>query len=245
MTTHLHLLSRSRRSGIISFLLCIGLMLTLGVAQASQEFGIGPVYQNDQHKGWLIYELKPGDVMDDEIFVANVSDKPITLRLYVQDALSTVKDGDGFKVPDEGTTPEHMKFVSKWVSLEKSAITLDPYSRESVKIKTIIPPATEKKEYAAVIFAHHDPTKDSVPQNVVMGNQSISTLIGARIGVRQYINVTDTPNMPKRYIETNATSINGVEYMLYGFIVLMIIGVIAIIVNDRQQKKSARSHPTP
>lgn len=212
------------------------LVMVVGTAQAAQKFGIGPVYQNDQYKGWLIYELKPGDVMDDEIFVANASDKEITLRLYAQDALNTTKTSDGFKVPDEGTTPENMKFISKWITLEKSIVTLSPYSKEKIKIKTTIPLTAENRDYAAVIFAHNDPGNDSIPQNVKTNRGDIAAFIGSRIGVREYIKVTDTPNMPKRYIETDAASIDIMAYLIFGVMGLMIIGGAAIIIHDKRQK---------
>lgn len=182
----------------IAAILIFGSTFALAQNRPTDTFGIGAVYHNDRNPGWLIYELKPGDSFEDYVFVQNKSPKPLDLRLYPQDAINAEKN-ESFKIYDENKTPSESQFLSKWITLEKNSLKLDSNDGEEVKFTIKIPVDAAQKEYGGVIFAHRDPQTGDLPSDVDTPQGKTSAIIGARVGVRVYLTVTNTPNMPRRY----------------------------------------------
>lgn len=207
---------------MVSFLKYILLICILGVATtanaASQAggFGAGPVYDNDRNPGSFSYELKPGDSFEDELSMHTTIPTKTALRLYVE-------------------AESGKEFDPKWVTLEKSQLELKPYGSEKIKFRIQVPPEAAKKKYAGILFTHRDPTAQDEEVMVKQGDSTLALQVGARVGIKILLVVTDTPLMPGRFKAVPKSD----TVAFYQFLAIVGLGVSAgsYIIFNKEIKK--------
>ncbi|GAA4964463.1 WxL protein peptidoglycan domain-containing protein [Actinoplanes utahensis] len=123
----------------------------------------------------LDYKLDPGATITDHVAVTNHSKRPLTLRLYANDAFTTA--GGGFALRAGNAAPTD---AGSWIEPAQSTITLPASSRAVVPFTVTVPAdATPGDHAAGVVASLAAATTDSA------GNQvSVDHRVGARVHLR-------------------------------------------------------------
>ncbi|MCO8277793.1 DUF916 domain-containing protein [Actinoplanes sp. TRM 88003] len=125
----------------------------------------------------LDYKLDPGATVTDHVAVTNHSQRPLTLRLYANDAFTT--PGGGFDLRAGGAEPTD---AGSWITLSRTRLTLPKSSRVVVPFTLSVPDdATPGDHAAGVVASVVAGTDDS------NGNQ---VSVDHRVGTRVYLRVT-------------------------------------------------------
>ncbi len=214
---------KSSLSLILFWLVLMPSFTASAMVSKDGTFGVRPAMENDRYPSWFIYELRPGESFEDELFVENQSDENMRLRIYAQDTLNASKDNAEFKIFDEGKVPEGHLAVSKWITLQQTTIDLSPFGSIYIPFKVTVPQDISKKEYAAVIFAHRDPTDQDAVYTIRESDTTVQAKIGTRVGARMYLTVTDNPVMPKRFLP-NHDMRSYLSFVLLFIIITAIFG---------------------
>lgn len=232
------------RKLVLSFTVAAILIPAVAFAD-SASYTIAPAHPMD-NASWLVYQIKPGDSLQDEVIVKNLSDKTITLSLYPADKEEQVtpqgsQETQGFALKSKESISET---IGKWVTISKPSVTLAPKSEEKIGVTLTVPSGTTEKEYQGGILAELFPeTVASVP-----GKSTNSISVGTRVGVRMYATVSSTavtsnPMAPTKVASdnTSATSTatsqtNNLFTPINIIIALLILMVIGIIVRSFSAK---------
>ena len=126
---------------------------------------------------WLVYSIKPGDTIKDEVLVKNLSEKALTLSAYAVDQEKTAKKED-FALAAESAPRTN---VGKWAMLDKDSVTVAPNSEVKVGLTFTVPAGTADGKYAGGVIVEAMPAKAS--------GSGASASIGARVGLRLYADV--------------------------------------------------------
>lgn len=161
----------------------------IAMAAGSPAFEIKPVNQNHNSPSWLVYNVKPGDSVKDEVMVSNGSDNPITLLLYPAET-KTVKEPGAFVLNDRGTP---LNDIGKWITLSKESVTLPAKSEEKIMMTLTVPANAVEKEYQAGIVAHLMATPTTpVTSKKDDTNATSMVTVSTRSGLRLYATVSKT-----------------------------------------------------
>jgi len=111
-------------------------------------FSIDPVRPNTIKPTWFMYEAKPGDVIEDEMYVRNTADYINEFYIYGTDGAYN-EDGDKiFTIFDE--IPSE---AGSWFNFEETDYALEPHEVIKKKFTITIPENIEPKEYLGGIAA--------------------------------------------------------------------------------------------
>jgi hypothetical protein len=123
----------------------------------------------------FLYDVEPGQVVDDVLGLSNLADEPQTFRVYGSDAFST---GDGSFALLRGD--QTSKDVGRWVRFDADRYTVPPHSRLDLPFKIHVPAnATPGDHAGGAVAAVLEPGKDRKGQRV-----DIDRRVAARIYLR-------------------------------------------------------------
>jgi hypothetical protein len=125
----------------------------------------------------LDYKLYPGATVTDHVAVTNHSKRPLTLRLYANDAFTTA--GGGFDLRAGNTAPTG---AGGWITPARPTVTLPASSRVVVPFTLTVPADATPGDHAAGLVASlADATTDDAGNRVSVDH---------RVGARVYLRVT-------------------------------------------------------
>lgn len=144
--------------------------LTWGVRPASAD---GP-----DGRDAFVYELDPGESVDDHVSVINLSEGPLTVAVYASDAFTT-SDG-GFDLLPANEAPSD---VGSWVDLagDDDVVTIPPRSRAELPFRLTVPTNATPGDHAGGIVASL--------RSVVDADDGSQLLVDDRVGARIYLRV--------------------------------------------------------
>lgn len=129
------------------------------------------------------YSLKPGDSVTDYVGVSNFGKKPLQMKVYAMDAITT-KDG-AFTLPPAGVASED---VGSWVGLTGGgAYTIGPGQRLDIPFRLAVPTNAAPGDHAGGIVA-------SLSEPVNSGEGAQQVAVDRRVGARIYVTVPGQRN---------------------------------------------------
>jgi hypothetical protein len=134
-----------------------------------------PVSRRDDPRAYMyiIDYLNPGDAIVRHIEVTNLSATTRTVALYPA-AATVTKAGFTFANQNRQTNE-----LTNWVTLEHTALTLQPKEHAQLSVKINIPKDATRGEHYGVIWAEEAPI-DKINANVIQ--------VG-RVGIRMYLSI--------------------------------------------------------
>lgn len=132
----------------------VGLLVSIAAAlpvQAIESFGIGalpanPRPDNPRTKSIFVYEVKPGEAVQDEIKLINNSPTTKTIVVYPVDSQAS---SDGAFACAQAV--DERKAIGGWIKLDKSEVTLQPNSSEKVPFTVVVPSGIQVGEHNGCI----------------------------------------------------------------------------------------------
>jgi hypothetical protein len=189
-----------------------GLALGTGTASAADN-GTWAVYPTPASKApdalpdrqYFYLEAAPGASVSDKVSVFNVSDHPITFRLYGADAYNTPRDG-GFALRAAG---QRMTGVGAWTTVDTGSagaagapggtagtLTVPAHTRADVPITVKVPADAEPGDHPGAVVA-----LDTTPEAGSTGNGGkVAVGIQRAVGARIYLRVSG-PAVPAVTVE--------------------------------------------
>jgi hypothetical protein len=125
----------------------------------------------------LDYKLDPGATITDHVAVTNHSKRPLTLRLYANDAFTTA--GGGFDLRAGATAPTG---AGGWLRVGQQRVTLPPSTRVVVPLTVTVPANATPGDHAAGVVA-------SLIAGATDGDGN-QVSVDHRVGARVYLRVT-------------------------------------------------------
>lgn len=183
---------------IFSLLIVMGFLGFAAIVYAG-NFSISPANPSTD-TGWFVYEIRPGDSLNDEVVVKNLSDKESKLEIYSVDREESDSSGEGFSPKSKDA---ERLYVGKWITLGKNLITLAPNAEEKIRFTIKIPSDTAQKDYAGAIIVQEEIADKSDIKSTK--DQQLIT-VATRGGVRMYVKVTDNPRIIKKAENSEAGS---------------------------------------
>ncbi|MFY1674571.1 WxL protein peptidoglycan domain-containing protein [Plantactinospora sp. WMMB334] len=135
----------------------------------------GPTGPNG--RAMFAYKLDPGAVVTDHVAVTNHSVRPLTLRLYASDAVTTPQGG--FDLLPGAERPVD---VGSWVRLTAATLTIPATSRMDVPFTLTVPDNATPGDHAGGIVASLAATGTD--------GQGSQVAVDHRVGARIYLRVT-------------------------------------------------------
>ncbi len=226
------------KKGISLLIFGLFLMLPLLVAAEGSMFSVSP---SRGTSSWLMYEIKPGDNMNDAVVITNSGTEEITLQLYpIDEEKIDNASKDAFAL---SSLDKEQKTIGKWIKLGESEVTLKAGEKKNVSFTLSLPADVQKEvTYAGGIVA--TPVVKSETDASGKKNQQVVN-ITTRSGLRVYLKATDSPKLTattqpaedKTTSNAGATT-TGSSYMNIIFIVIGALVVIVIAVLIFRKKKS-------
>ncbi|MFK3981606.1 WxL protein peptidoglycan domain-containing protein [Micromonospora sp. NPDC050397] len=143
----------------------------------------GPTGRNQ-----FVYDLAPGQQIDDHVAVTNLSAKPLTFTVYPTDAFTAV-DGAFALLP----ASQPARDTGNWVGLDRKPLTVRPGQRVVVPFRLTVPKDATPGDHAAGVVA-------SVSEQRVDGEgQRVN--VDRRVAARIYLRVAG-PLTPSAEIES-------------------------------------------
>jgi hypothetical protein len=146
---------RPRRTlgGLLGAALCVVSSLGMSAGTRAEEswaFGPKPPTGGGA-RDYLIYELDPGDVIQDSVRLSNLGDTPLTFRVYARDATSA-SDGIGFSV---GRFEDQPADAGGWFGLAEDAqqYTVPPQTSADIPFTLTVPTGALPGDHAAGVVA--------------------------------------------------------------------------------------------
>jgi hypothetical protein len=134
------------------------------------------------HRDYFVYQLRPRQRFRDTIGVTNLTDRPLTFKMFAKDAFDT-KDG-AFALQDD---PERPVGVGSWIHLPLTQLTVKPNTRVDIPFQIIVPANATPGDHAGGIIGALLP--DSLRKS------SDRVLVERRVAARVYVRV-DGPLHP-------------------------------------------------
>ena len=227
------------KKGISLLIFGLFLMLPLLVAAEGSMFSVSP---SRGTSSWLMYEIKPGDNMNDAVVITNSGTEEITLQLYpIDEEKIDNASKDAFAL---SSLDKEQKTIGKWIKLGESEVTLKAGEKKNVSFTLSLPADVQKEvTYAGGIVA--TPVVKSETDASGKKNQQVVN-ITTRSGLRVYLKATDSPKLTattqptetKSASESSGATTAGNSYMNIIFIVIGALVVIVIAVLIFRKKKS-------
>lgn len=197
------------------------LLVLLNVAPAhavTGDFTIYPSYMHGDNKSWILLDLKQGEAVTDYVTVENLTDKPQTIKLEIQEAATE----NGTFLLKENKEPRDL---GKWTQLQQNSLELQPHEKTKIPVKIVIPGHADMTTYQASILASQS---EKNGQNIV---------VTTRIGVRMYVDVHRPGALQTNIFNSPFSSSTA-------FFLLSLMGVIGAllynIIHYTEQRKYAK-----
>ncbi|WP_107074039.1 DUF916 domain-containing protein [Micromonospora sp. MH33] len=147
-------------------------------APAAATWGVSPSSPKGPNgRAVFTYKLDPGAGLTDYVAVTNHSARPITLRVYASDAVTTQQGG--FDLLPAAQQPVD---VGSWVSLTAQTLTIPSSSRVDVPFTVTVPVNATPGDHVGGVVASLTATATDA-----QGNQ---VAVDHRVGTRIYLRVT-------------------------------------------------------
>lgn len=135
-----------RRAVSLAIVSVLGVALSTTAVLAVENAGIGgkpanPRPDNPRSQSIFVYELKPGERMEDAVEVVNNTDKEKTLLIYAVD--SQVASDGAFACAQKA---DESVGVGTWIKLSKGTVTLAPQATEDVQFSISVPKTASSGE---------------------------------------------------------------------------------------------------
>ncbi|AKM84836.1 TPA: hypothetical protein DHW58_00015 [Patescibacteria group bacterium] len=168
--------------GLLGIILLTSLSTPV-VALEAGGAGIAPANPRPDEplsSSWFIYEVNPGDVLEDDVWVLNTSDKPLKISIDAVDAMSL--GGGGFGLLDRFQPNPNL---GDWVTLEARELEVAPKSKTKVHFKITVPADPEVGDHiGGLVVMKMDSAPDAVSKS---GGATVN--IRTRVGARIYLTV--------------------------------------------------------
>lgn len=212
-------------------LLITGLLVLInnpGQAAASFSFTAVPADPNLINQNKFILEARPGDEIEEKLYVENKSTEPIKLKLYPIDGQINAEA----KFTGQNADQQQIH-IGQWAKIEKQEMNLNPGEGQVVNYTIAIPNKTALGNYFGGIAI----------ENVPANNNDQTLQINSRIIVRVDLKVTENPNPPaKLYPEKSFwQKINKTYLTIAGL--LFIFSLVGLYLTSRKEKLSKRAKP--
>ncbi len=187
------------------FILLSTIMTSGGFSMEIGSVGGRPAGQpySEQDRNQFLYELEPGDEIQDAITIVNSSDTQKTILIYPADGMSN-NDGS-FALKQKAET---MTEVGSWIILEKTEITLPAKEKETIPFLVKVPEeGVDVGEHAGGILIQ---AKEEGKEN--QGGVTLSM----RVGIRMYIKIPGEIIKKIKYESFSGKPIKFREYFLGG-----------------------------
>lgn len=125
----------------------------------------------------FVYELAPGDTVEDRVAVSNLSEEPVTFAVYASDAFTTA-DG-GFDLLAANQSPVD---VGAWVGFEVEHVTVPARSSADVPFRLTVPANATPGDHAGGVVASLRTTAED--------DSGAALVVDNRVGVRIYLRVS-------------------------------------------------------
>ncbi len=188
---------------------------------------------------WLLYEMKPGDVMEDSVVLRNQDIKVQTYKLFAVDeqAKDASDKSEGFSLVNSDS---EQKSIGKWVIISEKMVTLQPGENRKVSFSLKLPSDVTKEitySGAIVMAAIAGTANNEVPTD--SKNLSIAT----QVGLRMYVKATDNPQLtettqPAPDVIRNVSNENNTNETPILPYILAGAGIIIIVLTYKLMKKS-------
>ena len=159
------------------------------------SWALAPTF-NDSASGGnrpnLSYEVAAGAEVQDQVTLFNLSNVPLTFRLYATDAFNN-KDGTFDLLPADKKPAD----VGTWVTLPQDSITLDPRQQATMPITVKVPVTARPGDHAGAVLASSQ-AEGTGPDGKII-------TLDRRTGSRVYIRVAG-PLTPKLTVEKLRTT---------------------------------------
>lgn len=151
---------------------------TATLALAAGGIGVVPhvTEERPDRGGWFLYEVDPGEVIQDEALLINNNDQTTHLTLDPLDAALTA---DGAFSLIRG--PEDNKDIGTWIKIEQTEFDLEPHTQLTVPFTIEVPQTAEVGDHIGGLAVYES---EKEPETVLKSGGAkvgISTRVGARI----------------------------------------------------------------
>lgn len=179
---------------IISASFAFGLLVISPISTFAQAISLEPISidrSNKDERGWFLYNVKPGSVIEDTLVVRNNSGADTTVELNANDATVTT---DGTFSPNANQTPNTA--LGSWITLSQKTLAIGGSQNIGVPFTINVPKDVKNGEYAGALSA------------IIANNETSQNGVGAniRIAVRMYLTVNDESEEKGQIINTQITS---------------------------------------
>ena len=217
----------------ISFILAI---LSFGnIALAADQLGpdkftMRPADPNSINRNDLIYEVKPGDEMNDQIILKNLTPAEKKFTLYVTEAVRQ-KDGSlAFKnVADK-------RQMADWINLDTNEATLKSEEEKMINVHIKIPKDTPLGDYLGGIAG--------VKTEPSISNPNLNIAIRNILNIQ--LKITNTPTHIQKLSEVKKDGqtnllFQGPTPFFYGTTALFLVCASYYIMISRKEKKLTKT----
>ncbi|WP_436523348.1 WxL protein peptidoglycan domain-containing protein [Actinoplanes sp. HUAS TT8] len=171
-------------TALLATFIGIGLAGPAAAAPASGDgrvtFGVRPTGKTGPDKrSTFAYAATPGASVEDQVEVSNAGTRPITVRVYANDAFTT--SGGGFDVLASGGKSAD---AGAWVTMSKGSVTVPARGRTVVPFTLRIPATATPGDHTAGIVASVSSLQTDAKGNKVSVDQ--------RVGSRVYLRISGT-----------------------------------------------------
>ncbi len=152
------------------------MLLALLGAGAGPGFLLQPVPRQGEQKArpFFDYQVPAGTLIHDALLVSNLSQEPLTLRLYAADAHTALNGGLAFPSAEEPP-----QAAGRWITLTRTRMTLSPGETQQVAFRVRVPEQAQG-EYVAGLIAQPEGGQAVEPE----GNLTVVLLPRVAVVVR-------------------------------------------------------------
>lgn len=190
----------------------------------SEGFTMIPSEPNAINPRKFIFEIKPGESVEDFVSIKNLSDVEATYYLYGADPTVSAQGTPAYKTRQNGGDGE-----GSWVTFNEPQITLGAHQEKKVSFTVNVPAETKLADYRMGI------TMEKTKQDVNNPNVTIAT----RFILHADVKVTDNPSpVPKLEKGASPQKAGWQSYYFYISLVLFIGSFLALIWVTVQEKRA-------
>lgn len=160
------------------YLLAAGCLLSMlgPVSALAQQPGVdfavepGPKSQTAEGGGYFLIRADAGQRVGQSLNLRNESDRPLTLKLAAVDATTGQLGGVSYGLPDDP-----VERMGGWVSLDRTAVTLEPGEARAVRFEVSVPRDVSGGQHIAgiAVWALGDEAEDG-------GDEAVSVVVRTR-----------------------------------------------------------------